>query len=153
MFNVAIFKNDPPGLTPSHLVEKYAWVDERLAEMYNSYALTADNCDEYDAAGLFREKYAWVDERLAEMYYSYALTADNCDEYDATGLLREKYAWVDERLAEMCAVTNDESRFIKRLRCQSPIPTGKYIHTSLSIQSPADSMEEDIMEQHCQSLE
>jgi hypothetical protein len=48
-------------------VEHYAWVDERLAELYYGYALTADNCDEYQDAGLLKEKWAWVDRRLEAM--------------------------------------------------------------------------------------
>lgn len=66
VFQIAQDMNGPPGLVHPFLVENYAWVDERLREMYNVYALTASNCDEYEAAGLLSENYAWVDARLAE---------------------------------------------------------------------------------------
>ena len=36
----------------SLLIEKYAWVDQGLEELYYRYALTAENCDEYQDAGL-----------------------------------------------------------------------------------------------------
>ena len=58
---------DSASLEPSILVENYAWVDERLREMYYGYALTELNFDEFDAAGLLKENYAWVDEKLEEM--------------------------------------------------------------------------------------
>ena len=66
VFQIAKDMNGPPGLVHPLLVENYAWVDERLREMYNIYALTASNCDEYEATGLLSENYAWVDARLAE---------------------------------------------------------------------------------------
>lgn len=50
------------------MIENYAWVDECLRQMYYSYALTVENCDEYEDAGLLTEKWAWVDEKLEEMY-------------------------------------------------------------------------------------
>ena len=49
------------------LVEKYAWVDERLSELYNRYSLTELNCDEFQAAGLLTERWAWVDRDLDGM--------------------------------------------------------------------------------------
>jgi len=54
------------GSCPS-LVENYAWVDERLREMYYGYALTSFNCSEYEAEGLLNENWSWVDDRLVQM--------------------------------------------------------------------------------------
>ena len=51
--------------------ENYAWVDERLNELYYGYALTDENIDEFEEMGLLNENYAWVDERLNELYYGY----------------------------------------------------------------------------------
>jgi hypothetical protein len=86
------------NFTDSLLVENYAWVDQRLKELYYSYALTAENCDEFQDAGLLTEKWAWVDESLRKKYYGYALTSENCDEYEASGLLcPAPLAWVDYR--------------------------------------------------------
>jgi hypothetical protein len=46
--------------------EKYAWVDQGLEELYYKYALTAENCDEFQDAGLLIQKWAWVDKKLEE---------------------------------------------------------------------------------------
>jgi hypothetical protein len=148
--------NGPPGLTHPLLVEKYAWVDQRLNELYHNYALTADNCDEYEAAGLLTENWAWVDDSLRKKYYSYALTSENCDEYEEAGLLcPAPLAWVDYRERdENCSleedtqesvlgkcsrsesdISDDEeevTRVVKRLRCQSPLPSSKYLYVSYS---------------------
>jgi hypothetical protein len=51
----------------SLLIEKYAWVDQGLEELYYRYALTAENCDEFQDAGLLKEKWAWVDRKLELM--------------------------------------------------------------------------------------
>jgi hypothetical protein len=51
----------------SLLIEKYAWVDQGLEELYYRYALTAENCDEFQDAGLLKEKWAWVDKKLELM--------------------------------------------------------------------------------------
>lgn len=66
MFAIAMDMNAPPGITHPMLVEKYDWVDVRLRELYYGYALTADNYDEFVAAGLFLEKYDWIDRKLEE---------------------------------------------------------------------------------------
>lgn len=51
----------------SLLNEKYAWVDQGLEELFYRYALTAENCDEFQDAGLLKEKWAWVDRKLEWM--------------------------------------------------------------------------------------
>lgn len=53
---------------PSLLFEKYAWVDKRLQEMTYNYALTADNCEEFEELGLLEENWSWVDDKLEELY-------------------------------------------------------------------------------------
>ena len=138
--------NGPPGLTHPLLVEKYTWVDQRLNEFYHNYALTADNCDEYEAAGLLTENWAWVDDSLRKKYYSYALTSENCDEYEEAGLLclaplawvdyreRDKHYSLEEDTRELvigkCSRSESDisdheeevTRVFKRLRYQSPLP-------------------------------
>lgn len=47
--------------------ENYAWVDKRLNELYNIYALTSNNVDEFESNGLLTENYDWVDARLEEL--------------------------------------------------------------------------------------
>ena len=136
--------NGPPGLTHPLLVENYAWVDQCLKELYHSYALTADNYDEYEAAGLMTENWSWIDDSLREKY-SYILR---------TGLLcPAPLGWVDYRqkfvhhsleededtqdsfLGKRKRAESDISdhedevlRAIIRLNCQSPIPSNQYLY-------------------------
>jgi hypothetical protein len=142
--NVFQIAKEMNGLVHPLLVENYAWVDERLRAMYNGYALTASNCDEYEAAGLLKENYAWVDERLA------AKCAINYDDYHFIPCPLPLWLRPRDGIEEV-PLEDDESsvesyighkrkrsesdisdyeveagRTIKRLRCQSPIPTGKY---------------------------
>ena len=56
------------------MIENYAWVDECLRQMYYGYALTVENYDEFEDAGLLTEdgpllteNWAWVDDNLEEM--------------------------------------------------------------------------------------
>jgi hypothetical protein len=53
---IAMDFNGPPGITHPLLEEKYAWVDQRLEELYYSYALTEENYNEYQDAGLLSEE-------------------------------------------------------------------------------------------------
>jgi hypothetical protein len=72
------------GITNFNLNEKFAWVDQRLAEQYNRYAMTCDNIDDMMEAGLLEERYAWVDDLLQRLFYAYAVTNENADEYANT---------------------------------------------------------------------
>lgn len=49
------------GLPVSLLTENYAWVDERLEDMYYRYALTVENFDEFKEAGLLKDTWAGVE--------------------------------------------------------------------------------------------
>lgn len=142
VFQVAMDLNGPPGLTHPLLVENYAWVDERLREMYNCYALTASNCDEYEAAGLLKENWAWVDTRLEEMCKISdndilppelaTLTWVNYRGHAVLEYLEEE----EERLSGTkrsrsesdISDYEEEDWAVKSLRCQSPVPTDKYIN-------------------------
>lgn len=127
----------------SLMQENYDWVDKRLDEMYNGYALTSANCDEYEAADLLNENYAWVDERLAEMC---AMSIRDKVRFSC----RLPISWSNYRNGPKleCIEDGEKSsigrkrnrsefdisdyevevgRAIKRLRCQSPIHSGKYI--------------------------
>ena len=58
----------PPSLIlPSLLIENYAWVDERLREMFYCYGVTSENYEDYMEAGLLNEHYNWVDSELEEL--------------------------------------------------------------------------------------
>jgi hypothetical protein len=145
VFQVAMDMNGPPGITHPLLVENFAWVDERLREMYYGYALTSSNCDEYEAAGLLKENWAWVDSRLEEMcnppeetyfplcplpitwgYYRNGANME-CIEEDSDSV--ESYIGYKRKRSESDISDYDveAGRAIKRLRCQSPIPLGKYL--------------------------
>jgi hypothetical protein len=51
-------------ISPSLLIENYAWVDERIFQMFYIYALTYSNYDEFEKQGFLTEKYDWVDKQL-----------------------------------------------------------------------------------------
>lgn len=144
VFQVAADMYGPPGLTHPLLVENFAWVDERLREMYNGYALTSSNCDEYEAAGLLKENWAWVDERLEEMYnpidqdfppcplpitWGYPRPGDRLECIEENSDSVESYIGHKRKRSEsdISDYEVEAGRAIKRLRCQSPIPTGKYV--------------------------
>ena len=134
-------------------VENYAWVDERLREKFYGYALSYDNVDEFLEAGLLGEPSAWVDCALEQM----------CNPSDDDHPLPRPapLSWVDYRSGapSFLLEDSDESlighkrqcsesdisdyeveagRVIKRLRCQSPIPTGKSIHYDESFEQESD---------------
>jgi len=138
VFKVAMNLNGPPGLTHPLLVENYAWVDERLREMYNCYALTASNCDEYEAAGLLKENWAWVDTRLEQMCkisddnILTILTGVNYRGHAVQEYLEEKEERISDskrtRLESDISDYEEVEWAVKSLRCQSPVPTDKYIN-------------------------
>ena len=137
--------NGPPGIIHPLLVENYAWVDERLREMYNSYALTKLNCDEYEAAGLLKENWAWIDDKLEEMCAIADYDCIQCpvpirwygEDSEHFMLLEENEVSVkllkncnnklsESDISDISEISYDEEKH-KRLPCQSPIPTGKYV--------------------------
>ena len=77
--------------------ENYAWVDRRLEELYYGYALTADNCDEFQDAGLLREKWAWVDDLLRVKYSDKYDDKYYDDEEIGVLLCPPPLSWVDYR--------------------------------------------------------
>jgi hypothetical protein len=113
--------------------------------MYYGYALTASNCDEYEAAGLLKENYAWVDERLAARRSAITYNHDHfipCplplwfrprngreeapledDESSVESYIGHKRKRSESDISDYEV---EAGRAIKRLRCQSPIPTCKY---------------------------
>ncbi len=79
---------------------------------------------------LLQENYAWVDNLLREKYYNYALTIENCDEFYCAGILNENYDFekpVRKRSEDDISDYKDNiDRILKRLGCQSPIPSNEY---------------------------
>lgn len=145
VFQVANDMNGPPGLTHPLLAENYAWVDERLREMFYGYSLTDSNYDEYDeydVAGLLKDNWDWVDERLKQM----------CENSDDDFLpMPAPLGWVNyrdntvikcleeekERLSgyerkrsesDISDYEEEAQHSVKRLRCKLPLPTGEYIN-------------------------
>jgi len=145
VFQTAMDSNGSLGLTNSLLVENYDWVDERLRELYYGYALTSSNADEYESAGLLKERWAWVDHRLEQMC---AFSDKNLFVLCPTPI-----TWVNPNLENIqegfqdkeCLIgfkrnrsessisdyEEEVDRAVKRLRSQSPLPTGKYINKSI----------------------
>lgn len=146
---VAMDFNGPPGLTHPLLVENYSWVDERLREMYNGYALTASNCDEYEAAGLLTEHWDWVDAKLADMCTpsDWDLLRFSCPAplTFPNYISGAKLDCIEESMSDRSIRINrrrsesdvsdyevEVGRLIKSLRYNSQIPSGKYLYAPLS---------------------
>jgi hypothetical protein len=152
----------PPGLTHPLLIEKYAWVDQRLREKYYNYALTSKNVDEYQYADLLTENYAWVDRRLADMcafneddHLPPALAPSTWANYRENAVLEcledpnKKIVGIKRKRYEsdISEYEVEADRVVKRLRCQSPIPKGK-----LSLEIPhIVSEDENENEEDCYS--
>jgi hypothetical protein len=144
VFQVAMGLNGLTDVEHPLLKENYQWVDELLREKYYGYALTSDNVDEFESAGLLQEHYDWVDIKLADMCHQPL--------YDGiVPLCYIPFTWCNHRTGvELeCIEDSDDSligrkrnrsesdisdyeeevfRVVNRLSCQSPppIPT-KYI--------------------------
>lgn len=144
VFEAAMDMTGPPGLTHPLLVENYAWVDERLREMYYGYALTDLNSDEYEEAGLLKEHYDWVDRMLATpsptiedelrcvpcpmpLSWGYFRNGANLESLEPEILEDDSSCEKRERSeSDISDYQEEADRVVKRLRCQSPIPTGTY---------------------------
>jgi hypothetical protein len=123
----------PPGLVDPLYIENYAWVDQRLEELYHSYALTQDNLDDFINAGLMKEHYAWVDEYLRFQSNSDALKLeDSSNEENPThsslaipSTPKKKLHPAVRMYMDMFGYDDQREDADSRLECQSPIPTGK----------------------------
>lgn len=153
MLQVAMDINGPPGLTHPLLIENYAWVDQRLRELFYEYALTDSNCDEYEADGLLTENFAWVDEKLAEMCsisekkYPLCLTPltwinyrdkdyrENQDEYNICH--KRKRSQSDCEMDELS---------INKLICQSSIQTGNIYLSNSTDESSLEAVADEDLE-------
>lgn len=109
----------PPGITHPLLVEKYDWVDQRLEELYHGYSLTADNCDEFQDAGLLREKWAWIDNSLHKNYYASRESGNNYNNYDL--LMPAPISWANYHSTAIheCIEDDSGSSLGKRKRSES----------------------------------
>jgi hypothetical protein len=135
VFQVAMDLYSPPGITHPILKENYAWVDERLREMYYGYALTSDNYDEFKYNDLLKENYDWVDRKLEEMckqdevdnqvfqslnWCNYKSEAHaDCikdKQSDESSIGKKRKSPIDMSESE-----EEEQRVFKRLRIQAPV--------------------------------
>ena len=86
------------------LKENWAWVDERLRELYYGYGLNDEtfNEEQEQDTNFLKENWAWVDKRLRELYYGYGLNdaTFNDEQEQDDNLLNDNYDWVDEKMSE-----------------------------------------------------
>jgi hypothetical protein len=122
VFAAAFATNGPPGIIHPFLVENYAWVDLRLRELYYGYALSSDNCDEYQDAGLLKEKWDWVDKRLSENSIQTGKIMCPCHMTWANYHSKATHFYLED-------IDNLDDY---RLECQSPTPQNKYLFISLA---------------------
>jgi hypothetical protein len=135
----SIMDNDSyPGHSMILMNENYSWVDQRLRELYNNYALTSDNCDEYISSGLLNEDYAWVDQKLEQIVQvseegsilgKRKRAESDISDYDeevSRAVKRFRYG------SELPSSPSNSEIERERLRCQSPFPKNNYTFTPLS---------------------
>jgi hypothetical protein len=143
-----------PGPSMILMNEKYSWVDQRLRELYNNYALTSDNCDEYISTGLLNEDYTWVDQKLEEIVQvseegsilgKRKRAESDISDYDeevSRAVKRFRYG------SELPSSPSNSEKERERLRCQSPFPTNNYTYecsdtssiSSLNLESNQDDI-------------
>lgn len=125
-----------PGPSLILLNENYSWVDQRLSELYNNYALTAENCDDYISAGLLDENWSWADQKLEQMVE----VSKECSILGKRKRSESDISDYDEEVSravkrfrigsELPSSPSNSER--ERLRCQSPFPTNNYTFMPLS---------------------
>ena len=143
-------------------VENYAWVDERLREKFYGYALADTNIDEFIAAGLLGEHSAWVDIALEKMCnpsdddiplprpaplawvnYRSGDPLETLEDTDEVSLEDSDESLIGHKRkrseSDISDYEEEADRAIKRLSCQSPIPTCKSIHYDESFELETES--------------
>ena len=144
-FQTAMEINVPSGISMPTLAENYAWVDERLRELYYGYALSATNCDEFESAGLLKENWAHIDLKLEEMCAparsELTFTYFREEEESLTGRKRKRSE------TDLQSVEEEAEPSAKRRRCDS----GKYINI-IPIYDYNDSDEELDLESDVSSI-
>jgi hypothetical protein len=123
----------PMEMNSELLKENWDWVDQRLENLYHGYGITEDNYEDYLDAGLLVKIGSWIDNELQNQY-------DN--EFEDTIPCPAPISWVNHRdnasqhcLEEVITPrsraesdisdhSDEVERVVKRLNCQSPLPTG-----------------------------
>ena len=114
--------------------ENWAWVDQRLEELYHCCSVTSDNCYDYIDAGLLIERWDRINNEMQPQYSSEFEDRLPCPapicwvlykNLDSQHCLEE-----EERRSRAESDISDHSdeveRALKRLDCQSPLPTGMF---------------------------
>ena len=132
------------------LKENWAWVDQRLEELYHAYGITEENCDDYIEAGLLGERWNWVDEELQNQYSSEFEERLPCPapmswvlykNYDSQYCLEDEEASSRSRAESDISDHSDEvDRVLKRLDIQSPLSQGMYPINYSYLYSVADEV-------------
>lgn len=118
------------------LQENWAWVDQRLEELYHCYGLTEDNYDDYIESGLLSERWAWVDEKL-EKHTDYKLEDTlpcpapmswvRYQEYPKQFCLEDEDTLPRSRAeSDISDHSAEVERVLRRLDIQSPLPQIDY---------------------------
>jgi hypothetical protein len=150
---IAMDFNAPPGILHPFLEEKWSWVDQRLEELYYGYALTPDNCDEFQDAGLLSERWSWVDSELQTQYDNEF--DDTLDEYilcpaglswvlyknyDIQHCLEEEPRSRAE--SDISDYSEEVDRALKIVEFNTPLPKGMYPIHYAHLYATADEAED-----------
>lgn len=120
----------PVEINPELMQDNWAWVDQRLEELYHGYGLTYENYDDYIDACLLVEMSSWVDNEQENQYSNefkdcYPCPAPICwvlyKNIDSQHCLEEEQRSRAE--SDISDHSDKVKRVLKRLDCQSPLPT------------------------------
>ena len=127
-------------------IEQYSWVDARLSEMYNRYALTSENIDDYMEAGLLNERWAWADSLLetkaqetpstlrkrkfSEIEESEDEDDSSIDEEPASILGKRKYSEMEKNIDEEPASILGKRKYSEMASLPTQVNTNYVIHIS-----------------------
>lgn len=116
--------------------ENWAWVDQRLEEMYHGYGVTADNYDDYIDAGLLVDAASWTNDNLQTHFDSEFEDRLLCPAPMRWVLYKNyesQYCLEEESMSPRSRAESDISDHsaevdsaLKRLEMQSPLPQGMY---------------------------
>ena len=136
-------------MNPELMQENWAWVDQGLEELYNGYGVPSDNCDDCIDAGLLIERWDSLNNEMENQYSIEFEDLIPCPapicwvlykNFDSQHCLEE-----EERRSRAESDISDHSdkveRALKRLECQSPMPTGMFPIDYLHVYAVADEAE------------
>jgi len=89
-FQIATDIDCPPGITHPLLIDNYEHIDRKLSQMYNAYALTAENMDEYQDTGMLIDNISI----LMKSFNGYSFNSTNMEE------LVDRYENIDRNMTQ-----------------------------------------------------